>query len=259
MTRTLATKAGRCLAAARGAPTDDQAKRDYYDQTYHCTAVVGINTSALIEASIVRRPVFTMLAGRFRNTQQGIAPAISQEMMACSTSPARGRASAAARRGTCRPELHAERIELLPRELLFARRLARASGESRPRSSRLPRCSRSPHGEEARPCAARRRLRPWVSWPAGARAGGDGDARGSGSAQARRPSLRVTRERIAQRSDSVKAVFFMAHAGHVRNFEWTVRLRAERSTTSSSRSMRRRRRDARPLTFAVDPRRSPRL
>ena len=52
-------------------PTSLQAKADYYDSIYHCRAVVGINTSALIEAAIVGRPVFTLLAPAFKATQEG--------------------------------------------------------------------------------------------------------------------------------------------------------------------------------------------
>ena len=59
--------------AARPAPTrsDAQARRDYFDSIHHCAAVVGINTSALIESAIVGRPVLTVLAPEFRDTQEG--------------------------------------------------------------------------------------------------------------------------------------------------------------------------------------------
>ena len=53
------------------APIADQAKADYYDSLHHCSAVVGINTSAQIEAAIVRRPVLTLLDARFKTTQEG--------------------------------------------------------------------------------------------------------------------------------------------------------------------------------------------
>jgi hypothetical protein len=53
------------------APIAEQAKADYYDSLYHCRAVVGINTSAQVEAAIVRRPVLTFLDPRFRTTQEG--------------------------------------------------------------------------------------------------------------------------------------------------------------------------------------------
>jgi hypothetical protein len=52
-------------------PVTAEAKNDFYDSIYHCNAVVGINTSALIESAIVGRPVFTVLADEFRETQEG--------------------------------------------------------------------------------------------------------------------------------------------------------------------------------------------
>jgi hypothetical protein len=53
------------------APIADQAKAEYYDSLHHCRAVVGINTSAQVEAAIVGRPVFTILDERFADTQEG--------------------------------------------------------------------------------------------------------------------------------------------------------------------------------------------
>jgi hypothetical protein len=53
------------------APTDAQRKADYFDSLFHSTAVIGVNTSALAEAAIVRRPVLTLLSDRFRGTQEG--------------------------------------------------------------------------------------------------------------------------------------------------------------------------------------------
>jgi hypothetical protein len=65
--------AGSTAVFPRGgaAPTTDERKRDYYDSIHHAAAVVGINTSALIESAIVGRPVFTLLAREFRATQEG--------------------------------------------------------------------------------------------------------------------------------------------------------------------------------------------
>lgn len=64
---------GRLVVWPRGgvAPTDLQAKKDYFDSLYHAKAVVGINTTALVDSAIVRRPVFTMVQDRFRTTQTG--------------------------------------------------------------------------------------------------------------------------------------------------------------------------------------------
>ena len=52
-----------------GFPTTMQEKSDYFDSIYHSTAVVGLNTSAMLEAAIVRRPVFTILVPEFEKYQ----------------------------------------------------------------------------------------------------------------------------------------------------------------------------------------------
>lgn len=52
-------------------PTDLQSRNDYYDSLYYSAAVVGVNTSAFLEAAIVGRPVFTLLTGRYRESQAG--------------------------------------------------------------------------------------------------------------------------------------------------------------------------------------------
>jgi hypothetical protein len=46
-------------------------RRDYFDSLYHCAAVVGINTSAQLEAAIIGRPVFTIRAPEFAHAQEG--------------------------------------------------------------------------------------------------------------------------------------------------------------------------------------------
>jgi FkbM family methyltransferase len=53
------------------APSDAQSRAEYFDSIYHSAAVVGINTTAEIESAIVGRPVFTLLAPEFRDTQEG--------------------------------------------------------------------------------------------------------------------------------------------------------------------------------------------
>src|SRR5207245_1818109 len=56
----------------RGAkPTATQAKRDYYDSLFHAAAVVGINTSALVESAIVGRPAYTLLEPELQGAQEG--------------------------------------------------------------------------------------------------------------------------------------------------------------------------------------------
>jgi len=56
---------------AGAVPTSPQHKADYFDSIHHSHAVVGINTSALIESAIAGRPVFTVAAEEFRETQGG--------------------------------------------------------------------------------------------------------------------------------------------------------------------------------------------
>ncbi len=52
-------------------PTSPGFKDDYFDSLHHCAAVVGINTSAQIEASIVGRPVLTVRSPEFTHSQDG--------------------------------------------------------------------------------------------------------------------------------------------------------------------------------------------
>jgi hypothetical protein len=52
-------------------PIDADSRADYYDSMYHAAAVIGLNTSALVEAAIVDRPVFTVLLPEYRDNQEG--------------------------------------------------------------------------------------------------------------------------------------------------------------------------------------------
>jgi len=52
------------------AVVDDASLSEYFDSIHHAAAVVGINTSALIEAAVVGRGVHVPLADRYRSTQQ---------------------------------------------------------------------------------------------------------------------------------------------------------------------------------------------
>jgi hypothetical protein len=52
-------------------PLDEDARRNYFDSMFHADALVGINTSALVEAAILRKPVHTVADGSFRGTQEG--------------------------------------------------------------------------------------------------------------------------------------------------------------------------------------------
>jgi hypothetical protein len=52
-------------------PIDAGNRADFFDSIYHSSGVVGINTSAMIEAAIIGRPVFSLLADEFAGTQEG--------------------------------------------------------------------------------------------------------------------------------------------------------------------------------------------
>lgn len=51
-------------------PVDDSSRADYFDSIAHADAVVGINTSALIEGAIVDRPTLALPAPEFRSSQE---------------------------------------------------------------------------------------------------------------------------------------------------------------------------------------------
>lgn len=53
------------------APTSDDAKADYFDSLFHAAAVIGLNTSALIEGGIAGRPVLTILEPAYQGSQEG--------------------------------------------------------------------------------------------------------------------------------------------------------------------------------------------
>ncbi len=52
-------------------PVDRRSRDDYFDSLHYAATIVGLNTSALIEAAIVDRPVHTLLLPEFRANQQG--------------------------------------------------------------------------------------------------------------------------------------------------------------------------------------------
>jgi hypothetical protein len=52
---------------------DESTRADYFDSLYHSAAVVGLNTSAFLEAGIVGREVLTVLVPRFHDNQEGTA------------------------------------------------------------------------------------------------------------------------------------------------------------------------------------------
>jgi hypothetical protein len=52
-------------------PIDEDSRADFFDSLYHCAAVIGVNTSAMIEAAIIGRPVFSLMSEEFAGTQEG--------------------------------------------------------------------------------------------------------------------------------------------------------------------------------------------
>ena len=51
-------------------PTDDERRSAFYDSMYHAAAVVGANTTALIDAAIVGRRTFSVLLDELRGAQE---------------------------------------------------------------------------------------------------------------------------------------------------------------------------------------------
>jgi hypothetical protein len=54
-------------------PETSQSRQDYFHSLFYSEAVMGINTSAFIDAAIVDKPCLAVLAERFRDTQLAIA------------------------------------------------------------------------------------------------------------------------------------------------------------------------------------------
>jgi hypothetical protein len=55
-----------------GAQPDAESERAvFYDSIFHCVAAVGVNTSAMIDAALVGRPVLSLLDPAFASTQEG--------------------------------------------------------------------------------------------------------------------------------------------------------------------------------------------
>ena len=53
-------------------PVGEAARADYFDSIHHSAAVVGINTSAMLEAAIAGKAVHTVLVPEFWNSQDGV-------------------------------------------------------------------------------------------------------------------------------------------------------------------------------------------
>ena len=63
--------AGQNAVVWGGNPVDASSKADYFDSLAHSAAVVGINTSAFIEAGIAGRPVYTLVLPELQDNQTG--------------------------------------------------------------------------------------------------------------------------------------------------------------------------------------------
>jgi hypothetical protein len=55
----------------RYTPSAEESRTSFFDSLYYCEAVVGVNTSAMVEATILGRPVLAMLTPEFAETQEG--------------------------------------------------------------------------------------------------------------------------------------------------------------------------------------------
>jgi hypothetical protein len=58
--------------ARQGRYADHEGRSAYFDSIYHSSAVVGLNTTTMLEAALVGRPVFTVLDREYRDSQQGL-------------------------------------------------------------------------------------------------------------------------------------------------------------------------------------------
>lgn len=54
-----------------GNPMDARTRTDYFDSMYHSAAVVGLNTTAFIDAGIIGREVLAVMVPRFHDSQEG--------------------------------------------------------------------------------------------------------------------------------------------------------------------------------------------
>src|SRR5258705_6454699 len=55
----------------RYTPAAEESRNSFFDSLYHSAAVVGIKTSALIEAAILGQPVLSLMKRDFARTQEG--------------------------------------------------------------------------------------------------------------------------------------------------------------------------------------------
>ncbi|HET9271586.1 MAG TPA: hypothetical protein VFO31_25590 [Vicinamibacterales bacterium] len=60
-----------CWPPAGAVPVDAESRTGYFDSLHHAAAVVGLNTSAMIEGAILGQPVLTVLLPEFSASQEG--------------------------------------------------------------------------------------------------------------------------------------------------------------------------------------------
>jgi hypothetical protein len=56
---------------ARFTPSSDTARTSFFDSLYYAAAIVGVNTSAMVEAAILGKPVMSLVTEEFAATQKG--------------------------------------------------------------------------------------------------------------------------------------------------------------------------------------------
>jgi hypothetical protein len=59
------------IAFHGGNPIDDRARDDYFDALHYSAAVVGLNTSAFLEAAVAGKPVLAVLPPQYWKSQEG--------------------------------------------------------------------------------------------------------------------------------------------------------------------------------------------
>lgn len=119
----------------RGQPVQDEgARRTFFDALYHADAVVGVNTSAFIEAAIVGRPALTPALPQFRKAQEGTVH--FAHLLEANGGPVRASASLSE---------HADQLaaalldpeELVSRGTSFVERFVRPHGRGEPATPRF--------------------------------------------------------------------------------------------------------------------------
>lgn len=53
-------------------PVDTRSREDYFESLYYCDAVVGVSSTAMVEAALLGKPVHTVLLPEYRRDQEGL-------------------------------------------------------------------------------------------------------------------------------------------------------------------------------------------